>query len=74
MDDNTRAVQAQIVGLVAAVTLIADHHPNRAAVLAALPAMQEMLKRHHLFSDQPDWMEHLAQETLSGPLRAPAPK
>lgn len=73
MDDNARAMQAQIIGLTAAVTLIADHHPNRGALLAALPEMQEALRNHHLFSNQPDWIEQIAQDLLSGVLRSPAP-
>ena len=71
MTDEMRMVQAQLLGQLAALTLMADHHPNRAAVLAAAPATMELVRMHQLFSDQPDWMQEIALSQIEGCLRMP---
>jgi hypothetical protein len=72
MDDNQRALQAQLLGLTAAVTLMADLHLNQAALRAAMPMAAETLRNHNLFSTQPDWVGQIALDQFAAVLRTPA--
>jgi hypothetical protein len=69
MDDNLMALQAQLMGLSAALTLIADQHPNQDALRAAIPTMREALMSHNLHSTLPDWAAEIALRQFEAPLR-----
>jgi hypothetical protein len=58
-------------GLEAAVSLMADTHPDRAALIAAYPQVRSAIDSHSMYRHQPECAREQAVETLARVLRMP---